>query len=70
MSAHELVVLFYNALIYPKMERLIYHYKFIRNIFVQDLITQEHKDLYEKKEIEGKWYDKIEFLDKNRELIK
>jgi hypothetical protein len=51
------------------MEKLVYHYNFIRNIFIQDLIEKDHKDFYPETIIDGIKYDKIKFNDTNREIF-
>lgn len=68
MSEHELVVLFYNALVYKKMEDLIYHYFFIRNIFIEDLIDESHKGLYYQQFLLGEQHANIPFLDFNKNI--
>lgn len=42
MSSSELVLLFYNALFFPKMKRFLYHYDLIENLSTEDLLDPVH----------------------------
>jgi len=42
MSSFELMLLFYNALSFPKMLKLVKTYNFLENLAIEDLIDVSH----------------------------
>lgn len=42
MSSYELMLLFYNCLVFPKMLKLVTKYNFLENLACEDLIDQRH----------------------------
>jgi hypothetical protein len=57
MSSYELMLLFYNALSFPKLLELIIHYNFLENLAEEDLVLKSHN-----------CFEKIK-LKKRRELL-
>lgn len=48
MSTSELFLLFYNSLCFPRMKELVVHYNLLENLPLEDLIEEEHEQLYGK----------------------
>lgn len=42
-NSWELALLFYNSLSFEKLKELLDHYNFLDNLYIEDLITSEHK---------------------------
>lgn len=46
MSSTELLLLFYNALFFPKMKALMHHFDFLENLNIDELLSPSDKRLY------------------------
>ena len=42
MSSYEMMLLFYNAISFPKLLKLLIEYNFLENLAVEDLIVISH----------------------------
>ena len=42
MSSYEMMLLFYNAISFPKLLKLLIDYNFLENLAVEDLIDKSH----------------------------
>lgn len=46
LSSAELAVLFYNGLVFEKMKAYLHKFSFLENLATDDLLIEEHKELY------------------------
>ncbi|OSZ78762.1 hypothetical protein CAP35_11090 [Chitinophagaceae bacterium IBVUCB1] len=67
MSSGELLLLFYNALFFPKMKEMIYRYKLLDGLNVEDLLNPEFDIEFYKGEsfVGGAKYLKLNFKSRN-----
>jgi len=69
MSGSELFLLFYNGLFFPKMKKLIYHFDFLENLNLDDLLNPEaEKNLYQECVIDGHKYQAVSLKQREEQL--